>query len=716
MLHLPEPQGRSPGGYYSAYSGAIATDPTGTFDHYILSPDESHRRNGYWIFRTTGDDRRAYARGIPNPEAILCSADRGEHPHNDIILRWKPGRIDTNIKGYMTGCAGDHLRDIYDMRAFLGKSLSLGGHIPRYPVAPLLASWWEHRHNAAMASTRQPPVTAVAAPALPLASAESTTTTQSRHESRTTSSSPPMDEQPMSLPDSDLDETTGCRTGSTSPQGSGSSRNLGFGKYPATALNDRPVESPMQTAIITHGAQPISMLSLSHVALPVTPMRWASDVQGTQSKIHAGPRSHGPLSSAHSTASSARTPTRSTSDTVPTQDIPNGEPYHAPQIAQATHSNSFRTQINPVGPIAHISPVQSASDRQVKQLAHDNLQPMADQDLDRSQQPSLPAFSKLSTPERSKPSLSRNTPTIAPSTAMPQSTTERHRPHLPASPAISRTSTSGSRLPTVSRTPLPLIQARPSIADPGPSPRRDSVAVISTPKQGLALGNSAGEQVGKADVQRSTEARDTGSTMIPRSHDSENTTSLGAKSPSQQEVERSKEPVASRKRPITSDGDVATSPKKPKGNDRHVSPVSFPVQKVPSLAGLVSTAEGHEVYLGIACMECGEELGHSGNCHVGNAESPQNLTMLDYRNLADNAERFDPGPWTTHKSPAISEPQDADAAISGMASEIRNEDTYKSDPELHTLSDDHMIMLWAFKTSPDIEIIRDYVSSPMTLE
>lgn len=89
----------------------------------------------------------------------------------------------------------------------------------------------------------------------------------------------------------------------------------------------------------------------------------------------------------------------------------------------------------------------------------------------------------------------------------------------------------------------------------------------------------------------------------------------------------------------------------------------------------------------------------------------QNLTVLDYRTLADAVEHFDPGPWTTHFVPPEPEPEDAATQMRGMAAVIRNEDSYKQDPELHGLPDDLMMMLWAFKTSENVQVINEYVES-----
>jgi len=89
----------------------------------------------------------------------------------------------------------------------------------------------------------------------------------------------------------------------------------------------------------------------------------------------------------------------------------------------------------------------------------------------------------------------------------------------------------------------------------------------------------------------------------------------------------------------------------------------------------------------------------------------QNLTVLDYRTLADAVEQFDPGPWTTHFVSPEPEPEDVATQMRGLAAVIRNEDSYKQDAELQGLPDDLMMMLWAFKTSDNVQVINEYVDS-----
>lgn len=84
----------------------------------------------------------------------------------------------------------------------------------------------------------------------------------------------------------------------------------------------------------------------------------------------------------------------------------------------------------------------------------------------------------------------------------------------------------------------------------------------------------------------------------------------------------------------------------------------------------------------------------------------KNLSILDYRNLADSVQRLDPGRWTRHQGPPPEpEPEEPEAEIQGMADTIRNEDTYMGNPDLHALPDAMMIMLWALTTSPSIEVV-----------
>ncbi|OAL50921.1 hypothetical protein IQ07DRAFT_643061 [Pyrenochaeta sp. DS3sAY3a] len=144
---------------------------------------------------------------------------------------------------------------------------------------------------------------------------------------------------------------------------------------------------------------------------------------------------------------------------------------------------------------------------------------------------------------------------------------------------------------------------------------------------------------------------------------------------------------------------------------------SDPVEEnaVPESLGMIHAEERRDscyddtcVYSELPCMDCGEDQGHLFDCNLGKLEKSmtRNLTILDYYNLAKETEYNDPGPWTTHWDPNPSPPpEDPEEVIQGMAEVIRNEESYKNDSSLHALPDELMILLWAFKTSPSVQVL-----------
>lgn len=140
-----------------------------------------------------------------------------------------------------------------------------------------------------------------------------------------------------------------------------------------------------------------------------------------------------------------------------------------------------------------------------------------------------------------------------------------------------------------------------------------------------------------------------------------------------------------------------------------------------------------DMYPDLSCMDCGREAGHhTSDCYIGSElisarlateanvgaglKPMKHLTMLDYRNLAEAIQRFDPGPWTTHQGPPPDpEPESAEDQIHGVAEVIRNEDSYKNDPALHSLPDDMMVLLWGLKISPNVKVVEEYVPAAILM-
>jgi hypothetical protein len=115
------------------------------------------------------------------------------------------------------------------------------------------------------------------------------------------------------------------------------------------------------------------------------------------------------------------------------------------------------------------------------------------------------------------------------------------------------------------------------------------------------------------------------------------------------------------------------------------------------------------------CMDCGEDIGHKADCHIGSTYIPSSLpslvtiildmkpianpTVIDLRTLCDAVAHFDPTPAkTTHFNQFPTPPlEDAQTQIEGMAEMIRNEQSYKDNPELAGLPDGVMVFMWAMR-------------------
>jgi hypothetical protein len=160
----PRSESRSTNPYRTIYHG-VATDREGRFDHFNRMIDDSHRENGYWRFDTRLDEHRAYARGLYTPEDLLMAVNGGDGFCDEISLVWQPGYIDTNMQDAIIGSAAQHLKNIYDARYHLGKTLSLRGMIPIYPVHERLDGYWPSTPLVSTAPAGRPVVLATAGPA-----------------------------------------------------------------------------------------------------------------------------------------------------------------------------------------------------------------------------------------------------------------------------------------------------------------------------------------------------------------------------------------------------------------------------------------------------------------------------------------------------------------------------------------------------------------------
>ncbi|XPS76197.1 hypothetical protein M3J09_008253 [Ascochyta lentis] len=113
----------------------------------------------------------------------------------------------------------------------------------------------------------------------------------------------------------------------------------------------------------------------------------------------------------------------------------------------------------------------------------------------------------------------------------------------------------------------------------------------------------------------------------------------------------------------------------------------------------------------LPCMSCGVVTTHATHCWIKEAtlslRAPDELAASNYRDLVADVKRFDPGPWTTHVGPpkevAVDDPH---TQVQGMAEMIRNLETSKEDPELQTLDAEFTVLLWALKSSGNVQIMK----------
>jgi hypothetical protein len=149
------------------------------------------------------------------------------------------------------------------------------------------------------------------------------------------------------------------------------------------------------------------------------------------------------------------------------------------------------------------------------------------------------------------------------------------------------------------------------------------------------------------------------------------------------------------------------------------SPVDQDDEAKPSPAQSPPAPAAIDPYPGLACMDCGEESGHTDQCHIGSKltrpgdikttanhiadfPTPRPLDVLELRDLADSTELFDPGPWTTHQGPPPEPtPEDRAGEIREMAAIVRNEPSYRNNPALHSLPDGLLVTFWALTTSSE---------------
>ncbi|KAI4606122.1 hypothetical protein J4E80_010330 [Alternaria sp. BMP 0032] len=641
--------------YHSAYRG-IATGANGEFDHFVRTIDPSHLEGGYWRFQHIDDDRRAMARGFTTPEDVLQAADSSDDRFDEINLRWVRGANDTSFKMAMSGTAHHHLQTIYELRSMLHLPMSSRGQVPLYPIStnPRLKQYWEAKYRAQRPTPIDP---AIQLPERPISSPVTpgpthSTSSQAQHAEPATPKSP-----------------VGRVTRARSAKLSQAARPKPAAKTKST--KQRPGAS---TAPTSQSSSTSPSLEKNKISLP--PAK-ATNQQQIPSQSFA---KH-PLTPAQ--------PGPSISGNVPT--IPRAALewglQSSPKQATSNSSNGV-SQHNWVHPPARVPavpypPYAAPPQQQVQSNSAENPLPKNTTYISGASNPS-------NIPVRS--------PTGGRQDKRFDDTYNGHRIPKQRDDIQADGRNTGSSANT----------GHGQIAAPTTPfafDDDDSIDGVSTSPH--APHNATSKTPSNAPHRMSFDSR---SSPIP----------LPTSSPAHYtEGARMEEPIAAAgARDTTNNGQTYASRAKQQQSISDLRPPSIsdsspsgtkaagvtekPVETIPEPWG--SYMKGLEQ---LPCVDCGEDEGHLLNCNLGNIIPMQNLTVIDYRTLADAVEQFDPGPWTTHFVPPEPELEDVATQMRGLAAVIRNEDSYKQDAELQGLPDDLMMMLWAFKTSDNVQVINE---------
>jgi hypothetical protein len=692
--------------YHTAYRGSV-TGPDGKFDHFVRKVDRSHFEDGYWRFQSRDDELRAHAHGFASPEDILLAHEHGGDTDNSIMIRWVRGNNDPSFHMALSGTASQHLQCIYEVRRELGLPMSSRGQIPIYPKSsdPKLERYWENMRNLNQEAQIDP---ALHSPGRP-----------------TPSPITPRSEQP-----------------STPPVGASPQQAQTYSKAIATSTHAARAAQPNPTVQATASYGSPNAPSARPAQLTgASPLSW--QVSPTVQLPQASPPDAPWLSSRPSGA----TPDRNPSVTR----IPRAGPFPSlvTSISQPpfnsgqgiTQHNWVHHQASDPTPYYTLDPVTiqpRASPRSSTDSGLADRRPVTPGTGSSDSNPT--SSTNISEHERfqgtmrgggaeplGSPAERASSTAVAsgPRNASPRNAGQSARPT--ASPAqrgdISRPSTSvgrpsiasGSATHTPEHWPSPSGFSSPVAAPASSSGTHSGARPITTPPR----------------PHTPRTATPTSSTSRPRSRTSQNALSSPVAPPLSSPLRQTQgAPVAlptasktSRGNSIKPTATARANHQSPRIIERteHSAGTSIVEDADTTMASPALTQEERDVQAFrqavdmFGCMDCGEDIGHKADCHIGSTYIPSSLpslvtiildmkpianpTVIDLRTLCDAVAHFDPTPAkTTHFNQFPTPPlEDAQTQIEGMAEMIRNEQSYKDNPELAGLPDGVMVFMWAMR-------------------
>jgi hypothetical protein len=707
-LAVSSQAGPSDDNYTSAYTD-IVYDKNGAFWHFSCTPNDMHREEGYWKFTTDEDMRRAYRSGFYTPEKLLLAVDSHYGTYEDINLRWMPGKNGPQFMGQMEGNAGYHLRVIYDIKKFLGGPVSFRGKTPRYPTSSSMEDYWRLTipQESAHPSMTPPQETAHLSSMTPQPESSDHSLTMPQEDAGPSLATLQEHVYPSSMALGELEDLS-----SMTPQESAQSLSTTPQPESLLPLLTMPQDAGPALATLQEHTYP-SSVTLEELEHPSsTTLRELTDPPSMPP--------HEPLDASSTpgqefvalpNSESSSSTIRGASSPVPVSEAPT-RLHEAQYGSQVVHSDEFTHRADPniaassevpseteLPPIPSLSPSQSGSiiERHNVQGALRPTIPMVEIGSNPIQASSSTYRLQSWVNEMQRAQINVNPLQILAMALhlQPQAQALSHNDLNPSGFDLSllagNTALTHSQMNTESSAHSRSSEANDQTSSRAPFSTRNISQQLN--EQRPSIGPSTVSY--PASTEHSPASNSSDSTIHPTTSSAVARDTLPELGTAEQ-LSRGVTRVRETESPVDQGDEAKLSPAQPPS-----APATF------------------DPYPGLACMDCGEESGHTHQCHIASKltqshdiqttakhiadflpSRPPNV--LELRILADSTEFFDPGPWTTHQGPPPEPtPEDRAEEIRAMAEIVRNEPSYRNNPALHSLPDGLMVTFWALTTSSE---------------
>jgi hypothetical protein len=740
--------------YFSAYDG-IATKADGSFDHHIRRVKAFHITNGYWCFHSDRDGLVAYRLGYENPEAILIAEDRGDGPAEEIGLQWMPGTPDT-YQNPRRGTAKQHLEIIAEERTILGVPASFRDRIPTYTVDSVgkLDAYRRERHREQTESSND--ATIQGQPQVPVTSQTSSANINKQADaspaSRFTCQITARDSPARALQNETSSSTaapvvtTDLSGTQTRPQVTRSSRYTIPASLPEMSrrlpstlrtaearCSENTYQSPYASDSARHRLQsPVhtsSSRTTAPILVPELPQHFPSAILSADA-THPTTAYQSPYASASGRHVSQVFGSTNKCNSLTAHTTKSGlDALSSDALPPNTHGSSVDRLRSGEKPVKAIT-TSFAQGRHIDQ-AIDHLTKTASKATLYEKSASLLQSTPKPTPKsvNLKPNPGSPLDTYgAPNPDVENSRRElakmagdathnayqqaHHKTHIDTSEQVNKDATCGTIHDTYMghEPPTPMS----TVINKRPSSPTAPEGELNTLMDGPSF------------IDYDPRSPNTAAESLDKSNNDALLIQTGAASPTVDKtgvIQFNDEffPVEEDAANLSTND---TDPSLPSVKQHEV--------KLSTYADSLNLSiPMHEMHIDLnnplliepfPCIDCGELGDHKYDCSIistfpfpvipdgmsniktgieANIGLNKKLNVYQEREIADAVTLFDPEKWRMHQNPAPPPPLEATATVyKGLAEIVRNEESYKHDPDLHGLEDDALVILWSLKSLP----------------